>query len=262
MNRIDNTFQKLKEQNKKAFITFVAAGDPDLDTTKRLILEMGRNGVDMVELGVPFTDPMAEGIVIQKANLRALEHGVCLEDIMDMVKELRKETQIPLIYLMYYNSILSFGVEKFFDQCKEVGIDAVIIPDLPIEESDEIAPYAEKTGVYHISMVAPTSEERLQMVTENAKGFVYCVSSMGVTGMREQITTNLKRYFEPINRICHLPKCLGFGISTPEQASLVKQYCDGLIVGSAIVNQIGLHDTPDEKVKAVGDLVRSLREAI
>lgn len=262
MNRIDAMFTKLRKQGRKAFIPFVTAGDPDLATTRRLVLEMEKNGANLIELGVPFTDPMAEGPVIQAANLRALQNDVSLDRLFEFVVHLREETQIPLVFLMYYNSLLHYGQDAFFARCKEAGIDGVILPDLPFEESDEISEYTERYGVYQISLVAPTSYERLQQITAKAKGFLYCVSSLGVTGMRSEIRTDLAQFFAEIDRCCAIPTCIGFGISTPEQAAAVKQYCDGVIIGSAIVNRIGTAQTPDRAVASVAEFVRQVSEAI
>lgn len=262
MNRIDTVFAKLKQEGKKAFIPFVTAGDPDLATTRRLVLEMEKNGADLIELGVPFTDPMAEGPVIQDANQRALKNDVSLETLFAFVERLRLETQVPLVFLMYYNSLLHFGQDAFFARCKEAGVDGVILPDLPFEESDEISEYTEKYGVYQISLVAPTSSERLQKITAQARGFLYCVSSLGVTGMRSEIHTDLATFFAQIDACCTIPTCIGFGISTPEQAAAVKQYCDGVIIGSAIVNRIGTASSADEAVAEVGTFVRQVSEAL
>ena len=259
MNRVDKKFSELKVAGKKALITFITAGDPSLDMTKKLVLEMEKNGADLIELGVPFSDPIAEGPVIQEANIRALKVGVNLEKIFCCVAELRRETQIPLVFLMYFNSILSYGLDAFFARCKEAGIDGVIIPDLPFEESDEIAEYTEKYGVYQISMIAPTStEERIQKICERARGFLYCVSSLGVTGTRQEFKTDFSTLFESINKYAKIPRCIGFGISSPEQIKELQGYCDGLIIGSAVIKQIANASTDAEKISAVGDFTKSL----
>ncbi len=259
MNRVDKKFAELKSAGKKALITFVTAGDPSLDVTERLVLEMEKNGADIVELGVPFSDPIAEGPVIQRANIRALTGGVNLEKIFGLVEKLRLETQIPLVLLMYFNSILSYGADAFFAKCAEVGIDGVIIPDLPFEESGEIAEYTEKYGVYQISMIAPTStEERISKICESARGFLYCVSSLGVTGTRQEFKTDFGSLFGSINKYAKIPRCIGFGISSPEQVRELRGYCDGLIVGSAVIKQIGSAPDDDGKVAAVGRFTKSL----
>lgn len=262
-NRIDKKFAELKTAGKKALITFITSGDPDLEMTEKLVLEMERNGADLIELGIPFSDPIAEGPVIQRANIRALANGVNLDKIFQAVEELRSQTQIPIVFLMYFNSILSYGLDKFFSRCKSAGTDGVIIPDLPYEESDEIAEYTEKYGVYQISMVAPTStEERIKKICERARGFLYCVSSLGVTGTRQEFKTDFGRLFETVDKYAKIPKCLGFGISSPEQVKELKDYCDGVIIGSAVIKQIENAETGNEKISAVGSFTKSLSSAL
>ena len=261
-NRIDKKFSLLRDENKKALITFITFGDPDIETSKKLVLEMEKEGADLIEIGVPFSDPMAEGPVIQAANVRALKNEINLDKIFKAVSELRQETEIPLVFLMYFNSLLSYGIEDFFKNCAESGVDAVIIPDLPFEESGEIYDYTVKYNVYQISMITPTSsEERAKKICQRAKGFLYCVSSMGVTGMRDGFGTDFDGVFSMLNKFTDMPKCLGFGISKPKHIEGLKHYCDGLIVGSAIVNQIAEGSTNDEKVEKVGALTIVLAEA-
>lgn len=263
MNRIDEMFAKRRAEGKKAFIGFVTAGDPDIDTTAELVLEMEAAGAALVELGVPFSDPIAEGKVIQEANVRALKKGINLDIIMDAVEQLRRKTQIPLVYLMYYNSILSYGPDRFFSRCAEVGIDGVIIPDLPFEESGEIAEYTEKYGVYQISLVSPSStDDRLEKIAKGAKGFLYCVSSMGVTGVRDSFSTDFDHMFSVLNRYSDVPKCIGFGISTPENVRQLKGYCDGLIVGSAIVRTVAEAENSAQAVRNVGKYIGSMCDAL
>ena len=261
-NRIDLKFEQLKQEGKKAFIPFITAGDPDLDTTIELVLEMEKQGADLVELGVSFTDPMAEGPVIQAANLRALQHDVCIDCLFEMVQKLRQSSQIPIVFLMYYNSLLHYGAEPFFAGCAKVGVDGIIVPDLPYEESDEIEEYTNKYNVYQISLVAPTSLERMKGIIAKSKGFLYCVSSLGVTGMRDHINTDLNEFFHNIQTYSTIPNCIGFGISTPELAAEVKQYCDGVIVGSAIVNRIANGKTKEEKITSVGEFVGNMCKAV
>jgi len=262
VNRIDQKFKELKENGKKALITFITAGDPDLEATVEIVKEMERQGADLVELGIPYSDPVAEGPVIQEANRRALENRIKIKDIMGAVKKMRKEVKIPLLYLLYFNCILQYGPGRFFADCADSGIDGVIVPDLPFEERGEIEEAAEKSGVYIITLVSPTSEDRIERITKNAKGFLYCVSSLGVTGIREEFKTDFEKFFAHINRAGSIPKAIGFGISTPEHVRQLKGYCDGLIVGSAIVNRIGQSSCAGEAVKNVGDYVRALREAL
>lgn len=260
MNRIDQTFAALKEQNKKALITFITAGDPDYDTTEELVLEMEQQGANIIELGVPFSDPIAEGPIIQEASLRSLQGGTTLTGIIEMVKRLRTKTQIPLVLMMYVNTIYRFGTERFFGLCEEAGIDAVIVPDLPYEEHDEIDEHAYAHGVYPINLVAPTSKDRIGTIAANSKGFLYCVSSTGVTGQRSSFQTDFKTFFDAILQHSPIPYAVGFGISTPEQAKTMQTFCDGIIVGSAIVKIIG--DKKQKSVADVGAYVKNLRTAM
>ncbi len=260
MNRIETALAELKNKNEKALIPFVTAGDPDLETTERLVLEMFDNGADIIEIGVPFSDPVAEGKVIQAASLRSLKQGTNLNGIFAMVESLRKKTDKPLLLMMYVNTIFRFGTEKFFELCREKGIDGVIVPDLPYEEKAEIAPYAEKNGIISISLVAPTSHQRIASIASEAKGFLYCVSSTGVTGTRSKFTTNFDEFFGEIKKSCTVPAMVGFGISNPEQAAKMSGYCDGVIVGSAIVKIVAEYGK--DSVKKVGEFVKSLKDAI
>lgn len=262
MSRIENKFNELKAANKKALITFITAGDPNLRTTKELVVEMQNKGADIIELGIPYSDPIAEGPVIQKANERAMTNKIKIKDVMNTVKELRESVCVPLVYLLYYNCILQYGMDKFFKDCEEAGIDGLIIPDLPYEERDEIEETAGKYPVDVITLVAPTSKDRVRKAVENAKGFIYCVSSLGVTGVRSTFDTDFEDYFSIIDKYASIPKALGFGISTPEHIRQLKGYCDGLIVGSAIVRQIEGSRDSMEAVKNVGAFVKSLREAL
>lgn len=260
MNRIDLKLKKLKEHNKKALITFITSGDGGYETTENAVYEMVRAGADIIELGVPFSDPIAEGPVIQNASERSLANGTTLVGIFEMVNKIRKNTEIPLLLMMYLNTIFRFGTEKFFNLCKQNGIDGVIVPDLPFEEKDEIQDMADKYGIISISLVAPTSEERIEKIASNASGFLYCVSSTGVTGMRNEFTTNFDDFFKKIKTYSKIPCALGFGISTPEQVKDIKQYCDGVIVGSAIVKQVEKYG--ENSPKKIYEFVSSLRNAL
>ncbi len=263
VNRIDEKFRMLRKQKQKALITFITAGDPDLLTTAELVLRMEQSGADIVELGIPFSDPIAEGPVIQEANLRALAGGATLVKIFDMVRTLREKTQIPLVFLMYYNSILHFGEEAFFKACAGSGVDGLIVPDLPFEESAELKELTEKYGVYQISMVAPTScGQRMERITKQAKGFLYCVSSLGVTGMRTDFQTDFDKMFHTLNAFSDVPKCLGFGISSPEQSHQLRQYGDGVIVGSAVVQRVAQGRTEKEKLQSVAAFTKALKESL
>ncbi|MBD5139588.1 MAG: tryptophan synthase subunit alpha [Ruminococcus sp.] len=260
MNRIEKTLAELKAKGEKALITFVTAGDPDLETTEKLVLEMFDNGVDIVEIGVPFSDPVAEGKVIQAASLRSLSNGTNLTKIFGTVENLRKKTDKPLILMMYVNTIFRFGTERFFKLCREKGIDGVIVPDLPFEERDEIRSFAEDNGIIPISLVAPTSHQRIESIASDAHGFLYCVSSTGVTGTRSKFSTNFDEFFGEIKKSCKVPAMVGFGISNPEQAAKMGSYCDGVIVGSAVVKIIAEYGR--DSIKKVGEFVRSLKDAL
>lgn len=260
MNRIERKFALLKDQGKKALIPFVTAGDPDLATTEELVPALFASGADLVEIGVPFSDPVAEGPVIQKASKRALDSGTTLVNIFEMIGRLRQQTDEPLLLMLYLNSIFRFGKERFFRLCVENGVDGVIIPDMPYEERGEIQTEAEKSGVISISMVAPTSHERIAMIASAAKGFLYCVSSTGVTGMRANFNTDFQKFFGTIQKYAKVPCTVGFGISNPEQAKRMAAYCDGVIVGSAVVSLVERNGR--EAVSAVSEFVQSLKKAI
>ncbi len=261
-NRIDGMFQRKAALGQKALITFTTAGDPDIETTKRLALAMERAGADLIELGVPYSDPIAEGPVIQAANVRALKHDVRMDTLFQMVAELRRETQIPLVYLIYLNCVLQYGKDAFFRRCREAGVDGVIVPDLPLEESAEISAEAKAHEVRLIRLVAPTSEARIAQIAAEAEGFLYCVSSLGVTGARAAFSTDFERYFAAVNRVKRTPTALGFGISTPEQVRSLKQYADAVIVASAIVKRMAEAASPDEAVRAVEGFVGELKGAM
>lgn len=233
MSKIKNAFN-----HKKAFIGFLTAGDPTLDKTEEFVLEMERGGAALVELGIPFSDPIADGPVIQEANLRALGAGCTTDKIFDMVDSLRKKTQIPLVFLTYLNTVYKYGYEAFCQKCQACGVDGVIIPDMPFEEQGELKPIAEKYDVDVITMIAPTSKERIQMVAKEATGFLYVVSSMGVTGARREITTDVGEIVETIRSVTDTPTAIGFGINTKEQVHQYSAIADGVIIGSAIVKII------------------------
>ncbi len=259
-NRIDECFEKLKAEGRKALVTFVTAGDPDLDTTEKLVLEMFDKGSDLVEIGVPFSDPIAEGGTIQRASLRALKNKTNLDQIFSMVSRLRDVTEKPILLMMYLNTVFRYGTERFFENCKRVQIDGVIIPDMPFEERDEVKEYAEKTGVRSIYLVAPTSKERVKMIAEESKGFLYIVSSLGVTGTRNEISTDFNDLLAPLKEGDYCPACIGFGISDGEQARKMVSYCDGCIIGSAIVNIVEKYGK--DSIGPVGGFIESIREAL
>lgn len=233
MNRITQIFQ-----DDKAFIAFLTAGDPTLEKTEEFILAMDQAGADLIEIGIPFSDPIAEGEVIQRANARALAQGTTTDHIFAMVKNIRAKTQIPLVFLTYINPIFTYGSEKFLANCAASGVDGLIIPDLPFEERAPLQKLAKSHGITIISLIAPTSAQRIGMIAEAAEGFIYCVSSLGVTGVRSEIKTDLAAIIGEIRQKTNVPIAVGFGISTPEQAASIKKYADGIIVGSAIVKII------------------------
>ncbi|MBP3271912.1 MAG: tryptophan synthase subunit alpha [Ruminococcus sp.] len=256
-NRIDTCFEQLKAKGEKALITFVTAGDPDLETTEKTVIEMYENGADIIELGVPFSDPIAEGPTIQKASLRSLSNGTTLDKIFDTVANIRKKSDKPLLLMMYINTIFKYGVEKFFRNCSERQIDGVIVPDLPFEERDEISDMADKYGVYPINLVAPTSSDRVSMIAKESKGFLYVVSSLGVTGTRSDIKTDFDKLLAPLKEHSTVPYCIGFGISSPEMAEKMAEHADGVIVGSAIVNKIA--ENGKNSAVPVGKFVKELK---
>lgn len=259
MNRIDNKFQELKKKDEKALITFITAGDPDLDTTVELVLTMEKSGADIIELGIPYSDPIADGEVIQASSQRSLSQGSNIQNIMDTVKKIRVSSQVPLLYLVYYNCIFKYGIDKFLSQCRDVGIDGLIIPDLPLEERGEINNYALEYNIHLIPMVAPTSKERIGAIIESGRGFVYCVSVNGVTGVRNDIDTDLKGYMETVKSFSDIPTALGFGISNPSMVKKYKEYCNGVIVGSALVKLIA--ENKGKEVEAASKFVKELKEA-
>lgn len=257
MSRINEAFN-----NKKAFIPFITCGDPDIETTRALVNEMVKNGADLVELGIPFSDPTAEGPTIQGANLRALSGGVNKEKIFNMVKALRTEDNItiPLVFMTYANVVFSYDADKFFKTCQKIGIDGVILPDLPYEEKGEFEEVSEKYGVDLISLIAPTSANRIAMIAKEAKGFIYIVSSLGVTGTRTAITTDVASIVKVVKENTDVPCAIGFGISNPEQAAKMAASADGVIVGSAIVKIIEKYGK--DSVPYVGEFVHNMKSAI
>lgn len=247
-------------ENGKAFIPFITCGDPDLETTAKIVREAVANGADLIELGIPFSDPTAEGPVIQGANIRALKGGVTTDKVFDLVRELRKDVKVPMVFMTYSNVVFSYGADKFISTCKEIGINGLILPDLPYEEKEEFLPQCKKYGVDLISLIAPTSENRIAMIAKEADGFIYLVSSLGVTGTRSEISTDLKSIVDVIRQNTSVPCAIGFGISTPGQAKKMADIADGAIVGSAIIKIIEQYgkDAP----KYVGEYVKSMKDAV
>ena len=247
--------------NGKAFIPFITCGDPSLEVTEQLVYAMEEAGADLIELGIPFSDPTAEGPVIQAANIRALSGVVTTDKIFAMVEKIRKNSSIPMVFMTYANVVYSYGIEKFVKTASEIGIDGIILPDVPFEEKEEFAPACREYGIDFISLIAPTSNDRIQMIAKNAEGFVYCVSSLGVTGVRKNITTDIGAMVELVKKSNpSIPCAIGFGISTPEQAKNMVKYSDGVIVGSAIVKMIG--ENGKSSIEKVGEYVKLMKAGI
>ncbi|MBD5153847.1 MAG: tryptophan synthase subunit alpha [Oscillibacter sp.] len=246
--------------NGKAFIPFITCGDPDLGTTAACVRAAVENGADLIELGIPFSDPTAEGPVIQEANMRALSGGVTTDQIFDLVRDLRRDVTVPMVFMTYANVVFSYGTERFVSTCRDIGMDGIILPDLPFEEKEEFAPICRQFGVDLISLVAPTSADRIAMISREAEGFLYIVSSLGVTGTRSEITTDLGSIIKVVRESTNVPCAIGFGISTPEQAKKMAALSDGAIVGSAIIKIIAQYgkDAPTH----VGKYVKEMKDAI
>jgi len=257
MSRIKEAFA-----NGKAFIPFVTCGDPDIETTKKIVKEMVNNGANLIELGIPFSDPTAEGPVIQGANLRALTGGVTTDDVFEMVRDLRKEITVPFVFMTYANVVYSYGTDRFLETASAAGMDGLILPDVPYEEKDDFAPACRKYGMELVSLIAPTSKDRIRMIAKEAEGFLYCVSSLGVTGTRSEISTDLAGMIEIVREVNKdIPCAIGFGISSPEQAAKMAAVSDGVIVGSAIVKKIAEYGKDSAPVvgKFVKDIVSAIR---
>lgn len=255
MNRVLQAFA-----NGKAFIPFITAGDPSIEITEQLVLRMAEAGADLIELGIPFSDPIAEGPVIQGADNRALLGGVTTDKIFEMVQRVRKSCKVPIAFMTYINPIFTYGTDKFMKNCKEAGVDALIIPDVPYEEKDEIKSFCSKYEITLISMIAPTSANRIRMIVSEAEGFIYCVSSMGVTGVRQEISNYSKEMVKLVKEVKDIPCAIGFGISTMEQATSMVEFSDGVIVGSAIVKIIEKYGV--DCVPHVEEYVRKMKDAI
>lgn len=255
MSRIQQAFS-----NGKAFVAFLTCGDPDLETTERLIQSIADAGADVIELGIPFSDPTAEGPVIQAANLRALSGGVTTDKIFDMVRRVRKTVSTPMVFMTYANVVFSYGTERFAKTAAEIGMDGLILPDVPFEEKAEFEPICRRYGLDFISFVSPTSHERVRRIAKEATGFLYCVSSLGVTGERSEISADIGGIVQLARQVTNTPVAVGFGISEPEQAGKMAQVSDGVIVGSAIVRLIGQYgkDSPPH----VAEYVRTMKAAV
>lgn len=255
MNKISKAFE-----NGKAFIGFVTAGDPDLATSEQIMLNMAKAGCDLIEIGIPFSDPIAEGPVIQEANLRSLSQGTTTDKVFELTKKVSAQVDIPLVYMTYLNVLFKYGYDRFLQNASDAGISGVIIPDMPFEEKDELQSVAKNYGIEVVSLIAPTSEDRIKMIAKNAEGFIYTVSSMGVTGTRNEIKTDLNAITSAIKEVTDMPVAIGFGINTPEQAKKYSAIADGVIVGSAIVKIIEQYGT--NAPEKVFDYVKSMKDAI
>lgn len=255
MSRIREAFD-----HGKAFIPFITCGDPSLEVTMEIATEMEKAGADLIELGIPFSDPTAEGPVIQEASIRALAGGVTTDKVFDMVKKLRQNIKIPMVFMTYANVVFSYGTERFAKRASEAGMDGIILPDVPFEEREEFVPVCRKYGLDMISLIAPTSHERAAMIAKEADGFLYCVSSLGVTGVRSSIGTDIGEMISLVKANRDIPCAVGFGISTPQQAREVARYADGVIVGSAIVKLCGQYGA--ESPSYVAEYVREMKAAI
>ena len=263
MNRIVKKFAQLKSAGKKSFVVYVGAGDPDLEATRRLALAFDQAGVDILELGVPFSDPLADGLVNQLAAQRGLESGTTPPKLLATIAAIRKDSQIPIVLYIYFNLIHKVGLEKFISDCAKAGVDGLLVLDLPPEESDNYEALMKQAGLCHIYLVAPTTpEDRMALIVKRGSGFIYYISREGVTGMQTSIASNLASQVAKIRAHTSLPIAVGFGISNPEQAKAVAQEADGCVVGSAIVNQIAAHGKSPELVAKVGAFVKSLADAV
>lgn len=254
-NRISKAFE-----NKKAFIGFLTAGDPTFDASYDNIMALINAGADLVEIGIPFSDPIAEGPVIQEADVRALKSGMTTDKAFELAEKVRANTDIPLVFMTYLNPVFKYGYDRFFAKCAEIGVDGLICPDMPFEEKAEADGIAKKHGISIISMIAPTSEQRIKSIAESAEGFLYIVSSMGVTGVRSEIKTDLVSIMESVKKYAHVPAAIGFGISTPEQAKKMSQLADGVIVGSAIVRLV--EKFGENASEEIYKFAKSLKDAI
>ncbi|MCI8639076.1 MAG: tryptophan synthase subunit alpha [Coprococcus sp.] len=253
---------KMKEafENKKAFIPFITGGDPSLDVTKKLLIALQEAGADLIEVGIPFSDPIAEGPVIQEADVRALAGGCTTDKLFDAIAEVQDQLHVPIVFMTYMNAVYTYGKERFMKRCVECGLSGIIVPDMPYEEKEELSGVCHKYGVELVSLIAPTSHDRIKRIAEEAEGFLYCVSSLGVTGVRKDITTNIKEMIDQVRETTDIPCAVGFGIATPKQAREMAEAADGAIVGSAIVKMIAEYG--EDCVPYVADYVREMKAAV
>jgi len=263
MNRIKIAFGKLKKEKSKAFITYITAGYPSLSTTERIVLELEKQGVDIIEIGMPFSDPMADGLTIQKSSEESLRKGTTLRKVLTVVKNIRKKSQIPIVLMSYLNPVYRYGIKRFVKNAVRCGVDGAIFPDLPPEEASEFEKASRTKDFYIIFLASPTStSERIKVIARHSKGFIYYVSLMGVTGARDYLAPNISRNIKKIKRITDKPICVGFGISDERQARIISRVADGVIVGSAVINIISKYEKKNILVKVVGQFTSRLAKAI
>lgn len=261
-SRIKKKLDELKDKKKKALITYITAGDPNLDESMKIALTMENAGADIIELGIPYSDPLADGPVIQRASMRALSQNINVDSIFSMVLKLRSKTEIPLVFLIYYNTIFSYGIKKFIDKCKEFGIDGLIIPDLPLEERKLLNEMLIDYPIDLIPLVAPTSKNRIKEIVKEGKGFIYCISSTGVTGSRKEFDLGIKDFIEEVKIHSKIPLAIGFGISDVESVKSLKDLSDGLIMGSGIIKEIEKGIELWNIQERVFTFVKTMREGI
>ena len=263
MTRITNCFDKIKNEKRKALVVFITAGDPDLDATKSILDAIDDSGADIIELGVPFSDPLADGPIIQAASLRSLKSGTTLKKIISLVQEIRKTRDIPIVLMTSFNPVFVYGEEQFVEDAVSVGIDGVIIPDLPPEEAAQFSYYAVKKNLDVIHLLAPTStDERIQIVTKQGRGFIYYISLTGTTGVRTQLADGLGDKVSSIKQRSDIPVLIGFGISNPELAREAAKFSDGVIIGSAVVKLIANNSDPIQRNKKLAEFISSIKQAI
>ena len=261
-SRITKRFYELQSKNEKALITYITGGDPNIDTTFKLVLAMEKAGADIVEIGIPYSDPTADGPVIERAAGRALKAGTNIESIFEMVSRLRVETEVPLVFLVYFNAVYKYGIEKFLNKCEEKGVDGLIIPDLPLEERKELKDMMKDYPIDLIALVAPTSEDRIKEIVREAEGFIYCISSKGVTGKRDHFETDLTEFMNKVKKHTKIPLAIGFGVSSKEAVKSLKGICDGVIVGSALVEKIEQGIEDNDSVERVFSFTSELKKAL
>ncbi len=262
MTRISKKFAGLKEKGEKALVPFFFAGDPDIDTTYDLVLKLEQSGADIIELGIPYTDPLADGPVNQAAAARALSNGITLPDILALVEKLREKTQVPIAFLLYFNCVLQYGVEEFLADCEKTGVDGLVIPDLPMEEREQYRDVFAKYDVDMIPLVTPVSGKRIKGIVKDSSGFVYCVTSTGTTGVRSDFSTDFDSFLGEVKKHTDTARVLGFGISTPEHVRNLKGYAEGLIVGSAVVKKMAAAKTRNELIASISGFVSELKAAL